>query len=53
MSKQVILGSEARTNLVKGIDKLYIYKMLQQEGEHNVNTYRLAVKYGCYETNTL
>ena len=28
-------------------------KLLQQEGEYNVNTYRLAAKYGCFETNTL
>ena len=33
--------------------QLNALKMLQHEGAHNVNTYKLAVKYGCYETNSL
>ena len=27
--------------------------LLKKEGEFNINTYKLATKYGCYETNTL
>ena len=28
-------------------------ELLQREGEFNINTYKLATKYGCYETNSL
>jgi hypothetical protein len=28
-------------------------ELLKREGEFNINTYKLATKYGCYETNSL
>ena len=28
-------------------------KLLKQEGSANINSYKLAVKYGCYETQSL
>ena len=52
----MFLLSEIEINRVNENEKIILDKILrniQSEGFETVNTYRLAVKYGCHEINLL